>query len=187
MPLIAVYFETLLFDWTLQLYASLRKRFVNNSVFVACHPPRFHNEESATSASVKEVALAATHVPAVSAVEVWMPEPMRHTRAGGCTDLVSLLCRSCLAGQPLAVPNRACHSGEGGWHWGWGGSLYAVQEGARRKAPALGRVWVAAGRSVVWSRRSLPALVGVCTRLEPVGDLGGMCAYAPSISLDRGQ
>ena len=65
-PLSAVYFETLLFDWTLQLYAALHKRFVNNSVFVACHPPRFRKDEIATSASVNEVALAESLAPAVA-------------------------------------------------------------------------------------------------------------------------
>ena len=65
-PLSAVYFETLLFDWTLQLCAAFRKRFVNTSVFVACHPPPFRNEEIATSASVKEVALAESLAPAVA-------------------------------------------------------------------------------------------------------------------------
>ena len=66
MPLIAVYFETLLFDWTLQLYASLRKRLVNNSVFVACQPPPFHNDKIATSVSVKEVAPAESPTPTVA-------------------------------------------------------------------------------------------------------------------------
>ena len=60
-PLSAVYFETLLFDW-----AALRKRFANTSVFVACHPPPFRNEGAATSAPVKEVALAESRTPAVA-------------------------------------------------------------------------------------------------------------------------
>ena len=47
-PLTAIYFETMLFDWTLNAYAALRARFVE--AFNACRPPAFHNEplESST-------------------------------------------------------------------------------------------------------------------------------------------
>ena len=70
-PLTAIYFETMLFDWTLKAYATLRARFVE--AFNACRPPAFHNEplESSTvkpskgqdakgsSASTVEATLAA--------------------------------------------------------------------------------------------------------------------------------